>query len=95
MKNEKLELIKNIVSTEVVSDDMTIAIMEAMSKLGGQEALDLLIQFYNKSSKSEDIRISAIKSIGELPLPHKQELTKRSGASFGRLAFSALRLKKK
>lgn len=69
MKNEKLELIRNIVSTEVVSDDMTIALMEAMSKLGGQEALDLLIQFYNKSSKSEDIRISAIKSIGELSLP--------------------------
>ena len=55
MKNEKLELIRNIVSTEVVSDDMTIALMEAMSKLGGQEALDLLIQFYNISSKSEDI----------------------------------------
>ncbi len=68
MKSHKLEIIKKIVSTEVVSDDMTIALMEAMSNLGGRSALELLMQFYEKSSKSEIIRITAIKAVANLKL---------------------------
>ena len=70
MENDKIELIKKIVSTEVVSNDMTIAVMEAMSKLGGHSALELLIQFYEKSTKSEAVRIAAIKAISELDIPN-------------------------